>query len=64
MEDKAVAFQKKLLSSTFAREPDLSAFLRYANECDRREALANFRAYLSILREWDQKGRRAQGWPK
>ena len=32
-----------------------NAMLAYGNEFDTEEAVRNFRAYLEILREWDEK---------
>jgi len=51
------SFTGKLLDPDNPRGVVSLAVLPYDNETDLREALANFRAYLSILREWDQDER-------
>ena len=55
--DQEATFRKKLLSAECVPEGALATALPYAREMDLRETLENFRAYLSILREWDQKER-------
>jgi hypothetical protein len=55
--DQEATFRKKLLSAECVPEGALATALPYANETDLRETLENFRAYLSILRKWDQNER-------
>jgi len=49
------SFREKLLDPGDSLGVVVPTVLSYENETDLREALENFRAYLSILREWDQQ---------
>lgn len=51
------SFREKLLYPDDSLGVVVPIALPYENETDLREALANFRAYLSILREWNQNER-------
>ena len=42
-------------------QPVTEATLPYASELDLQEAVRNFRAYLDILKEWDEK-ERVKAW--
>ena len=55
--DQAVAFKRESLVATGTPSAHLLTFLPYRSKRDIDEALDNFRAYVSILREWDQKER-------
>ncbi|GAF98951.1 unnamed protein product [marine sediment metagenome] len=55
MERKKASFLGKLLTSKGLTGVHHATVLEYENDDELREAGANFRAYLSILREWDEK---------
>jgi hypothetical protein len=52
-----VSFRKKLFTSDNSFGVAPPRILPYESEGDLREAVENFRAYLSILREWGRKER-------
>ena len=54
MEDKKAGFLRKLLVPKGSTSMPATV-LEFENEEDLREAAESFRAYLSILREWDEK---------
>ena len=54
MENKKAGFLEKLLVPEGSTSMPATV-LEYENDDDLREAAENFRAYLSILREWDEK---------
>ena len=49
------SFREKLLDPDGSFGVVVPSILSHENGADSREAVANFRAYLSILREWDRK---------
>ena len=55
--DQAVACERGSLAAMCTPATRLLTFLPYRSKRDIREALDNFRAYVSILREWDRKER-------
>ena len=55
MESKKASFLGKLLTPKGLTGVPPATVLEYENEEDLREAAENFRACLSILREWDDK---------
>lgn len=59
--DKTPDLMKKLLPDDGLPHGSTPRDLQRENETDLREALENFRAYLSILREWDQEERLETG---
>ena len=54
MESKKASFLGKLLVPEGSTNMPATV-LEFENEEDLREAVENFQAYLSILREWDEK---------
>lgn len=55
--EKADEFREDLLGSTVDPDDTHSEVLPYETKEDLREAVENFRTYLMILNEWDQKDR-------
>lgn len=53
--DKTPGFMKKLLPGEELPQGSASRAIQRENEDELREAVENFRAYLSILRKWDEK---------
>ena len=55
MESKKASFLGKLLTPKGLTGVHHATVLEYENEEDLREAVENFRAYLLILSQWDEK---------
>lgn len=51
------------LASGEPRSGDPAVPILYEDEDDMREAVENFRHYLAILQEWDEKEKAAQDGP-
>jgi len=55
------SFREKLLDPDESFGVVVPGVFSYENGADLREAVKNFRAYLSILREWDRNERLETG---